>query len=326
MRKVQAVDTLGHVVRRLRGLVSRRPSLSHTPKHLWRPHHLRPREERSLATAGRSSQRLLLGAALGFLAFTAAIDAPPPVDSGPTAATVMAVGNRSADGRASRGDARSPAPTAQPSASRPPAPRKPSPPAKPKPVAWLNQAQMDNAEVIVRTGRQAGLPKRAHVIAVATAIQESKLLNLANPAVPQSLRVKSQGMGYDHDSVGLFQQRPSAGWGTPAQLLDPEFAARQFYNRLVQVPGWQNMSLTWAAQSVQVSAFPYAYAQHEWLAQQIVDVITPYLDALAKYQDAMAKYEQAMAAYEQEQRQGPDEQQPEQGQEQQQEEQQPEQQ
>jgi hypothetical protein len=305
MRKVQAVDTLGHVVRRLRGLASRRPSLSHTPKHLWRPRHLRAREGRSLAAAGSSSRRLILGATLGFLAFTAAIDAPPTVDSGATAATVMAGDARSADSRASRGDGRSPAPSSPPSAttSPAPAPSKPSAPAKPKPVAWLNQAQMDNAEVIVRTGREAGLPKRAHVIAVATAIQESKLLNLANPAVPQSLRLKSQGVGYDHDSVGLFQQRPSAGWGTPAQLLDPEYAARQFYNRLVQVPGWQNMSLTWAAQSVQVSAFPYAYAQHERLAQQIVDTITPYLDAVAKYEDAMAKYEEAMARYEREQRQ-----------------------
>ena len=144
---------------------------------------------------------------------------------------------------------------------------------KPRPVAWLDQDQMDNAAIIVHTGEKRGLPKRAYVIAVATALQESKLLNLANPTVPPSLASRSQGMGYDHDSIGLFQQRPSSGWGAPEQLLDPEYAAGAFYGVLVQVPGWENLPLTMAAQSVQVSAFPWAYAQHEGLAQQIVDTI-----------------------------------------------------
>ncbi|MFS8478923.1 MAG: hypothetical protein FWJ93_08175 [Micromonosporaceae bacterium] len=321
MRKVHAVDTLGHAARRLRGLISRRPSLSHTPKQSHTPKHLRrhghpthgqdasPGRGTSPAPVTRTSRRLIIGAALGFLAFATAVETPPPADRGPVTASVLAAEDRTTDeraaaARASRGEERSPAPTPSPreqTSEQPKRPEPPKPPAKPKPVAWLNQAQMDNAEVIVRTGQQVGLPKRAYVIAVATAIQESKLLNLANPAVPQSLRIKSQGVGYDHDSIGLFQQRPSAGWGTPAQLLDPEYASRQFYNKLAQVPGWQNMALTWAAQSVQVSAFPYAYAQHESVAQQIVDAITPYLDAVAEYEDAMAKYEQEQQQGEQQQ-------------------------
>ncbi|MFB9239254.1 hypothetical protein ACFFWC_27605 [Plantactinospora siamensis] len=123
----------------------------------------------------------------------------------------------------------------------------------------LTPAQTENARTIVRTARQLGLPDRAAVIAVATSLQESKLDNLGH-----------LGYANDHDSLGLFQQRPSAGWGSPDQVTDPRYAATAFYNGLRNVPDWQDLPLTDAAQRVQVSAFPYAYAQWE---QQAADIV-----------------------------------------------------
>src|SRR5690606_15878344 len=102
----------------------------------------------------------------------------------------------------------------------------------------------------------------------------SNLLNLANPAWPESFQYPHDGTGYDHDSVGLFQQRASTGWGPVAQLMNPEYAAGKFYEALKRVPGWQEMPVTLAAQAVQRSAFPYAYARHEARARQIVDALT----------------------------------------------------
>ncbi|WP_212829116.1 hypothetical protein [Catellatospora sp. TT07R-123] len=119
--------------------------------------------------------------------------------------------------------------------------------------------QKANAEAIIKVGQDMKLPPRAWVIALATAAQESTLNNLGN-----------LGDQNDHDSLGLFQQRPSAGWGTPDQLTTPEYAARAFYQGLVNVPGWQDMALTDAAQAVQVSAFPFHYAKWEKLAANLV--------------------------------------------------------
>ncbi|WP_412749634.1 C40 family peptidase [Krasilnikovia sp. M28-CT-15] len=119
----------------------------------------------------------------------------------------------------------------------------------------LAPAQIGNARIIYTVAVQRGLPTRASVIAIATALQESHLYNL-DTAV-------------DHDSLGLFQQRPSQGWGTPAQILDPAYASNAFYDRLVGINGWQAMSLTEAAQKVQRSAFPDAYAKWEPLATQL---------------------------------------------------------
>jgi len=99
--------------------------------------------------------------------------------------------------------------------------------------------QLSNAKTIVTLGRAAGLPVQATAIAVMTAQQESGLLNLDHG---------------DRDSLGLFQQRPSQGWGTPAQLLDPTYAATAFYSRLVAVPGWASLPMAEAAQRVQASA------------------------------------------------------------------------
>ena len=121
-------------------------------------------------------------------------------------------------------------------------------------------AQIRNAAIIIKTGANLKMPPRAWVIAVATAMQESRLTNLGN-----------LGTDNDHDSLGLFQQRPSAGWGTPAQVMDPVYASTKFYEKLTTITGWEAMSLTAAAQAVQASAYPDAYAKHEPLATLIVN-------------------------------------------------------
>ncbi|SDT75378.1 M23 family metallopeptidase [Actinoplanes derwentensis] len=122
--------------------------------------------------------------------------------------------------------------------------------------------QIRNAATIINVGADLELPPRAWVIAVATAMQESALSNLGH-----------LGTRNDHDSLGLFQQRPSTGWGTPKQVQDPVYASTKFYNKLKTIEGWENMSLTRAAQKVQVSAFPDAYAKHEPLATEIVNTL-----------------------------------------------------
>ena len=113
---------------------------------------------------------------------------------------------------------------------------------------YLDAVQLQHASTINAVGMARALPSRARIIALATAYQESQLRNLP---------------GGDRDSVGLFQQRPSQGWGTAKQISDPVYAAGKFYDALLKVDGWQQMSLTRAAQAVQFSAFPDAYAQWE---------------------------------------------------------------
>lgn len=146
--------------------------------------------------------------------------------------------------------------------------------AVPKPVAGLSQKQMNNAATIVATGRKLGVPRRALIAAIACAMQESTLRNLASNVIPESFNYRHEGSGSDHDSVGLFQQRPSAGWGTVKNLMTPSYAATKFYQALMRVPGWQNMALTYAIQAVQVSAFPEAYAKHEPMARTVVNALT----------------------------------------------------
>ena len=127
----------------------------------------------------------------------------------------------------------------------------------------LSPEQVRNAAIIVRVGQDMKVPPRGWVIAIATALQESSLHNLPN-----------LGKRNDHDSLGLFQQRPSTGWGTPAQIMDPQYASRKFYEKLLTVNGWETMSLTRAAQRVQRSAYPNAYAKHEELASTVVNSLT----------------------------------------------------
>jgi hypothetical protein len=171
--------------------------------------------------------------------------------------------------RAARRSAPSNAAVPAPSLS-PPASPVPKPAGPPVPVAGLDQAQMDNAFAIVREGEKRGLSRQAQVVAVATALQESNLYNYASAVLPESLGYPHQAVGADFDSVGLFQQRPSMGWGSVPQLMNPAFAAGMFYTGLMQVPGWEAMPLTTAAQAVQKSAYPDAYQRHEGRAYQVV--------------------------------------------------------
>jgi murein DD-endopeptidase MepM/ murein hydrolase activator NlpD len=126
----------------------------------------------------------------------------------------------------------------------------------------LGEEQVRNAAIIIHVGATMKVPPRGWVIAVATALQESYLRNLGN-----------LGSRNDHDSLGLFQQRPSQGWGTPEQIMNPEYAAGKFYAKLLLVEGWQSLPLTVAAQRVQRSAYPDAYAKHEPFAAQIVNLL-----------------------------------------------------
>ncbi|SCL26365.1 Peptidase family M23 [Micromonospora nigra] len=129
--------------------------------------------------------------------------------------------------------------------------------------AGLSAEQARYASVIVTVGERMRVPVRGWVIAVATALQESSLINHGH-----------LGPNNDHDSLGLFQQRPSQGWGTPEQIMNPEYAAATFYERLLAVPGWERLPLTDAAQKVQRSAYPDAYAKHETRATEIVAAYT----------------------------------------------------
>ena len=123
----------------------------------------------------------------------------------------------------------------------------------------LNDEQTKNVKAIIAATKTAGMDERAAVVSIATALQESKLENLGH-----------LGDRNDHDSQGLFQQRPSSGWGTVEQITDPEYSTTAFLKGLKQVDGWQDMPLTKAAQTVQVSAYPDHYAQWE---QQAADLV-----------------------------------------------------
>ena len=117
---------------------------------------------------------------------------------------------------------------------------------------------VNNGKAVIATGLTMRIPERGIIVALATAMQESSLRNLANPAVPESLRIPNEGLGHDHKSVGIFQQQP--WWGAIADLMNPRISARKFFDALLKVGGWQQMAPTVAAQSVQGSAFPDAYA------------------------------------------------------------------
>ena len=138
----------------------------------------------------------------------------------------------------------------------------------PKPVAGLDQTQMNNAKKIVDTAKSMNMSEKAQIIAVSTAMQESNLRNLASTKIAESYEYTDEGEGSDYDSVGLFQQRPN--WGKVKDLMTPETSTKKFLQALKQVDGWENLPVTVAAQKVQVSAYPDAYAKHETRATQIV--------------------------------------------------------
>ncbi|SOC49466.1 Peptidase family M23 [Blastococcus aggregatus] len=157
----------------------------------------------------------------------------------------------------------------------------------------LDAVQMGQAQTIVNVAAVRGLGPYAATVALATAYQESRFRMLANDGsspeltaeqaavTATSLQYAHDGLGSDHDSVNTFQQRWIAGWGTPAQLMDPVYAAEAFYARLVEVPNWQTMSLTRAAQAVQVSAYGSAYARWEPLARELTAMLWPAAQATA---------------------------------------------
>ena len=128
----------------------------------------------------------------------------------------------------------------------------------------LDPEQAANASLIAALGVRRGLPARAVSIALATAYQESKIRNLTSG---------------DRDSVGIFQQRPSQGWGTAAQISDEYYAIGRFYDALQKIHGYQTMRITEAAQKVQRSGFPEAYEDHAADGRALASALTGYSHA-----------------------------------------------
>jgi hypothetical protein len=125
-------------------------------------------------------------------------------------------------------------------------------------IKGFSEEQIANAAIIIQVGAQLRVPPRGWVIAIATALQESTLHN--------------HKVALDHDSLGIFQQRPSMGWGTPAQLTDPRYASAKFYESLKRkAPGWERMRLSDAAQRVQVSINGSYYQKWEPTATALVN-------------------------------------------------------
>lgn len=134
----------------------------------------------------------------------------------------------------------------------------------------VTEAQAKNLSGVIRAVRKLKGNDRAVVIALMTVLQESKGKILANTTVPESLKYPNDGSGHDHDSVGLFQQRPSQGWGSVKNLMQVEYSTEQFVKRLFAVKGWEKLGLGEAAQAVQISQFPDVYANWEPVATQLV--------------------------------------------------------
>lgn len=145
----------------------------------------------------------------------------------------------------------------------------------------LTAAQVKVAQAFIGVGKQLSVSDAGLEIAIMVGLQESGLRVLANSSVPESMAFAHDGVGSDNDSVGAAQQRPSAGWGSVAELMNPIYDAQAFFGGtsgpnngsprgLLDVPGWEAMAKGGAAQAVQVSAFPELYAQWEGAASSIV--------------------------------------------------------
>lgn len=150
-------------------------------------------------------------------------------------------------------------------------------------VGSLTPMQMSRAAAVVQAGREMGIPDRGIVVALATASQESGFKVYANDGkggdlaadqkgIAASLNLPHDAVGTDHGSLGVFQQQ-WPWWGSMSELMDPATSARKFYGALVQVPGWESLPVTVAAQRVQRSAYPDAYADDQPLAEQLLEVI-----------------------------------------------------
>lgn len=123
----------------------------------------------------------------------------------------------------------------------------------------LSHEQADTAALLAASVLHRGMPARAATITIATAMQESSLRNIEHG---------------DRDSLGLFQQRPSQGWGTTEEIMDPVYSTHTFLDALAEVDGYESMEITVAAQTVQRSAFPDAYAQHEPMSRAWASALT----------------------------------------------------
>lgn len=154
---------------------------------------------------------------------------------------------------------------------------------KGKSVGGLTPLQMSRAAAVVSQGRRMGIPDRGIVVALATAAQESRFKVYANDGkgadlaseqrrVGESMKLPHDAVGTDHGSVGVFQQQ-WPWWGSMKQLMDPASSARIFYEALLKVKGWESMPVTVAAQTVQSSAYPSAYADEQTLAEQLLAVL-----------------------------------------------------
>ncbi|KRF32275.1 hypothetical protein ASG94_17485 [Nocardioides sp. Soil805] len=150
----------------------------------------------------------------------------------------------------------------------------------------LSKQQLARAATIIAVGDNGRIPARGQLIAIMTALTESSLRVLSNTsASPISAGIPNDGDGSDHDSVGLFQQRPAAGWGTVENLMDPVWSSRAFYGGasgpnhgsprgLLDIDGWQRMDPGAAAQAVQVSAYPDRYAVNQPVAEKVLSAIS----------------------------------------------------
>jgi murein DD-endopeptidase MepM/ murein hydrolase activator NlpD len=151
----------------------------------------------------------------------------------------------------------------------------------------LNRTQLTHAATIITVGGQTnGVGRPGVVIALMAALTESSLRMFANTgAYPESADYPNDGNGSDHDSLGLFQMRPATGWGTVAELMDPQYQARAFYGGptgpnypsprgLLDIPGWQQMDPGEAAQAVEVSAYPDRYQNYQPVAEAILTALT----------------------------------------------------
>nr|WP_245600762.1 peptidoglycan-binding protein [Streptomyces sulphureus] len=141
-------------------------------------------------------------------------------------------------------------------------------------AADLDEEQMANARTVIGVGKGADIPEQGQVIALMTAMQESNFINYLEPV--------------DHDSLGIFQQRPSMGWGTPEQITDVPTSSKSFYGvapfgtnpGLLQIDGWETMPPGDAAQAVQRSAYPDRYAQWEQFARDLLAQEGPGVDPI----------------------------------------------
>ena len=151
----------------------------------------------------------------------------------------------------------------------------------------LTRTQLTHAATIIKTGgRTAGVVRDGVIVALMAALTESTLRMLSNTAAsPESAAYPNDGTGGDHDSLGLFQMRPSTGWGSVADLMDASYQARAFFGGpsgpnhgsprgLLDMPGWQRLPKGAAAQAVEVSTYPDRYANFEPAAETILAALT----------------------------------------------------